>query len=149
MPVIPVDGGLRIGMPEQSSPFGRIRFSAQTVDGPDGRYTVVVGEGSATVASTVWTVVTALAIAAPIVVTVSAGATYLLVRRSMRSVDEIRSRVADITASDLTGRVPVPNGRDEITALAMTMNEMLGRIEAGHDAQQRFVGDASHELRSH
>jgi signal transduction histidine kinase len=28
------------------------------------------------------------------------------------------------------------------------MNEMLARIEAGHRAQQRFLGDASHELRS-
>ncbi|MDX1892921.1 HAMP domain-containing sensor histidine kinase [Mycolicibacterium sp. 050158] len=143
-----VGGGLRIGMPETSSPFGRIRFSAQTVDGPDGRYTVLVGEGSATVASTVWTVVAALAMAAPVVVAVSAAATYLLVRRSMRSVDEIRSRVADITTSDLAERVPVPDSRDEIAALAVTMNEMLARLQAGHDAQRRFVGDASHELRS-
>ena len=66
----------------------------------------------------------------------------------MRSVDEIRSRVADISTSDLTERVPVPESRDEIAALAVTMNEMLARIEAGHAAQQRFVGDASHELRS-
>ncbi len=66
----------------------------------------------------------------------------------MRSVDDIRSRVADITTSDLTGRVPVPDSRDEIAALAVTMNEMLARVEAGHAAQQRFVGDASHELRS-
>jgi signal transduction histidine kinase len=28
------------------------------------------------------------------------------------------------------------------------MNEMLARVEAGHAAQRRFVGDASHELRS-
>jgi signal transduction histidine kinase len=56
--------------------------------------------------------------------------------------------VADISASDLTERVPVPDSRDEIAALAVTMNEMLARIEAGHAAQQRFVGDASHELRS-
>jgi signal transduction histidine kinase len=28
------------------------------------------------------------------------------------------------------------------------MNEMLARLEAGHRAQQRFLGDASHELRS-
>ncbi len=66
----------------------------------------------------------------------------------MRSVDEIRSRVADISTSDLTERVPVPDSRDEIAALAVTMNEMLSRIEAGHTAQRRFVGDASHELRS-
>jgi signal transduction histidine kinase len=140
--------GLHIGMPEQSSPLGPIRFSAQTVDGPDGRYTVLVGEGSATIASTVWTVVVALAIAAPVVISVSAAATYVLVRRSMQSVDDIRSRVADITTSDLAERVPVPGSRDEIAALAVTMNEMLARIEAGHNAQQRFVGDASHELRS-
>jgi signal transduction histidine kinase len=140
--------GLHIGLPEQSTPYGRIRFSAQTVDGPGNRYTILVGEGSATIASTVWTVVVALAIAAPIVIAVSAAATYVLVRRSMKSVDDIRSRVADITTSELAERVPVPDSRDEIAALAVTMNQMLARIEAGHKAQQRFVGDASHELRS-
>ena len=149
IPVGDVGPGLRIGMPEHDSPFGEIRFSAQTVIGPDeARYTVVVGEGSPLVVSTVGTVVTALAVAAPVVIAVSAAATYLLVRRSMRSVDDIRSRVADISTSDLTERVPVPDSRDEIAALAVTMNEMLARIEAGHAAQQRFVGDASHELRS-
>jgi signal transduction histidine kinase len=151
-PLIPVGElgtGPRIGMPEHDSPFGQIRFSAQTVSGPDGaNYTVVVGEGSPLVLSTVGTVVTALAVAAPVVIAVSAAATYLLVRRSMRSVDDIRSRVAAITTSDLTERVPVPDSRDEIAALAVTMNEMLARVEAGHTAQQRFVGDASHELRS-
>jgi signal transduction histidine kinase len=148
IPLVELGGGLQIGMPEQTSPFGRIRFSAVTLDGPDGRYTILVGEGSATIASTVRTVVVALALAAPFVIAVSAAATYLLVRRSMRSVDEIRSRVAEISASDLTERVPEPGSRDEIAALAVTMNQMLARIEAGHAAQQRFVGDASHELRS-
>lgn len=148
MPIAEIGDGLHIGMPEHASPYGQIRFSAQTVDGPDGRYTVLVGEGSQVVFSTVKTVVIALALAAPIVVAVSAAVTYMLVRRSMRSVDEIRSRVAEISTSDLTERVPVPEKTDEISALALTMNEMLARIEAGHSAQQRFVGDASHELRS-
>jgi signal transduction histidine kinase len=48
----------------------------------------------------------------------------------------------------LADRVPVPTQRDEISALAVTMNEMLARLEAGHRAQQRFLSDASHELRS-
>ena len=149
VPVSEIGDGLHIGIPEHASPFGRIRFSAQTVAAPGGaRYTVLVGEGSQVVRSTVKTVVIALAIAAPIVIAVSAGATYMLVARSMRSVDAIRSRVADISTSDLAERVPVPENRDEIAALAETMNEMLARIEAGHTAQQRFVGDASHELRS-
>ncbi|GFG54984.1 two-component sensor histidine kinase [Mycolicibacterium agri] len=148
VPISQIGDGLHIGMPEHASPYGQIRFSAQTVDGPDGRYTVLVGEDSQVVFSTVKTVVIALALAAPIVVLASGAMTYLLVRRSMRSVDEIRSRVAEISTSDLTERVPVPDKRDEVAALAVTMNEMLARIEAGHSAQQRFVGDASHELRS-
>jgi signal transduction histidine kinase len=139
---------LRIGLPDRASPDGDMRISGQTVDGKSGRYTVLVGAGSEAVESTVKTVVLLLAGAAPIVVAVSAAATYLLVGRSLRSVDAIRSRVADISTSDLTERVPVPNNFDEISALAVTMNEMLARIEAGHDAQRRFVGDASHELRS-
>jgi len=151
-PLIPLDEigeGLRIGIPEHPSPYGSIRFSAQTVDdGPRGRYIVLVGEGSEEIASTVRTALIAVAVAAPIVIAVAASATYLLVRRSMKSVDEIRSRVADISTSDLSERVPVPSSRDEIAALADTMNEMLARIEAGHTAQRRFVGDASHELRS-
>ena len=55
-------------MPEHESPYGQIRFSAQTVDGPGGRYTVLVGEGSQVVFATVKAVVIALAVAAPIVV---------------------------------------------------------------------------------
>jgi signal transduction histidine kinase len=148
VPLAEIGDGLHIGIPEHTSPFGRIRFSAETVNAPDGRYTVLVGEGSQGISSTVKTVIAALAVAAPIVIVVSAGATYLLVARSMRSVDAIRSRVAEISTSDLTERVPVPESRDEIAALAETMNEMLARIEAGHAAQKRFVGDASHELRS-
>ncbi len=139
---------LQIGLPDHASPDGDMRISGQTVDGRSGRYTILVGAGSEAVEATVKTVLVLLACAAPIVIAVSAVATYLLVRRSLKSVDAIRTRVADISTSDLSERVPVPNTIDEIAALAVTMNEMLARIEAGHEAQRRFVGDASHELRS-
>ncbi|MDT5313982.1 MAG: hypothetical protein QOE74_3002 [Mycobacterium sp.] len=143
-----IGGKLQIGLPDHASPDGDMRISGQTVDGKSGRYTVLVGAGSEAVESTVKTVLVLLAGAAPIVIAVSAAAAYLLVGRSLRSVDAIRARVADISTSDLAERVPVPNNFDEIAALAVTMNEMLARIEAGHEAQRRFVGDASHELRS-
>jgi signal transduction histidine kinase len=42
----------------------------------------------------------------------------------------------------------VPPARDEVAALAATMNAMLGRLGAAAEAQRRFVADASHELRS-
>ncbi len=45
-------------------------------------------------------------------------------------------------------RVAVPETGDEISRLARTFNAMLDRIEAAFRTQQRFVADASHELRS-
>ncbi|MEU6564297.1 sensor histidine kinase [Nocardia nova] len=125
-----------------------LRLSARTVDTPFGRITVMVAADIEPVEDTLEEVAIALAIGAPIVVIVAAGATYALVGRSLRSVEAIRSRVAGIGSTDLSERVPVPPAHDEVARLAATMNEMLGRIEAGHIAQRRFLSDASHELRS-
>lgn len=150
-PLIPpteFDFKLRRGMPDDAVPNDDVRVSGQRVRTSSGDYTVLVGGGSETVEATARMVALLLACGAPIIAAVAAGASYWLVRRSLRSVDEIRNRVAEISTSDLAERVPVPASRDEISALAVTMNEMLARLEAGHRAQQRFVGDASHELRS-
>jgi signal transduction histidine kinase len=125
-----------------------VRVSARALETPTGRYVVLVGAGTEDVETTVSAVAIGLAAAAPLIVAVAAVVTYALVRRSLRWVEAIRSRVADITASDLTERVPVPAHRDEIFTLATTMNEMLSRLESGQAAQRRFVADASHELRS-
>lgn len=51
-------------------------------------------------------------------------------------------------ARDLGRRIEVPATVDEVGRLAMTFNEMLARIEDLFRAQQRFVADVSHELRS-
>lgn len=136
------------GLAGQGESGSGLRVSGQTAVGTDGVYTVLVGFDTASVTGTVRSAAVLLAAATPFVLVETAFVNFLLVKRSMQSVDAIRSRVADISASDLTGRVPVPTGGDEIAALAWTMNEMLERVEAGHLAQQRFVGDASHELRS-
>lgn len=139
---------LRVGLTDDAPPDNDERVSARTVDTKFGRYTVLVAGDIEAAESTVHTALLLLAGACPVVVAVAATATYRLMRRSLRSVDAIRARVAEISTSDLTERVPVPPGRDEISALATTMNDMLARIESGHVAQRQFVGDASHELRS-
>lgn len=150
-PIVPVtlfDLNLRRGMSDDAVPNDDMRLSGQRVNTPSGEYTVLVGGGSEAVEATARTVALLLAAGAPIIIAVVAAATYWLVRRSLKSVDAIRNRVAEISTSDLAERVPVPTSRDQIAALAVTMNEMLSRLEAGHRAQQRFLGDASHELRS-
>ncbi|MBW4634617.1 MAG: HAMP domain-containing histidine kinase [Iphinoe sp. HA4291-MV1] len=52
-----------------------------------------------------------------------------------------------ITGSDMTQRIPV-KGSDEIAELTKTFNEMLDRLQFAFDSQQKFLNDASHELRT-
>ena len=84
----------------------------------------------------------------PALILLVAATTRLLVGLALRPVGAITDEVADITQADLHRRVPEPGSSDEIARLAITMNEMLARLEASSARQQRFVADASHEMRS-
>jgi signal transduction histidine kinase len=73
---------------------------------------------------------------------------WFAVRRSLRAVGAIRAEVDGVRARDLGRRVPVPDSGDEITELAVTMNEMLARLDRSVQRQSQFTADASHELRT-
>jgi len=69
----------------------------------------------------------------------------------LRAVRRIRLTARSISASrDFNQRVPaVPLlGKNELSTLAATFNEMLANLEETYQRQQRFVADASHELRA-
>jgi signal transduction histidine kinase len=64
-------------------------------------------------------------------------------------IDRVTLAAQKITrARDLGRRIEVPATIDEVGRLALTVNEMLARIEELFRVQQRFVADVSHELRS-
>jgi signal transduction histidine kinase len=90
----------------------------------------------------------ALAIAVPLAMAVLALVSWWLVGRTLAPVEVIRREVEAIGEGMLDRRVPAPPVDDEIARLATTMNHMLDRIETSVARQQRFVADASHELRS-
>lgn len=89
-----------------------------------------------------------LLVEVPLLAMLGGWAVWLLVGRTLRPVEEIRTAVEEISVVDLHRRVPVPPGQDEVSRLATTMNAMLTRIEQAQTGQARFVADASHELRS-
>ncbi|WP_203924965.1 sensor histidine kinase [Rugosimonospora africana] len=84
----------------------------------------------------------------PAVAAAVAAAAAWIVRRPLRAVEAIRARAATITGTSLQQRVPVPESRDEIAALAGTINDTLTRLEQSATSQRQFVADAAHELRS-
>ncbi|GLW05705.1 two-component sensor histidine kinase [Microtetraspora sp. NBRC 13810] len=73
---------------------------------------------------------------------------WAVVGRTLRPVAGIRARIAEITVSDLSLRVPVPPGEDEIAQLARTANQTLARLEGAVEQQRQFAATASHELRT-
>lgn len=84
----------------------------------------------------------------PALLLVVAGLTWLLAGRALAPVAAIRTKFAEITASDLHRRVPVPATGDEVARLARTMNSTLDRLEVAVERHRQFVADAAHELRS-
>ena len=127
------------------APFRMVVMGVQT-DG--GTQTVLVAQSLRPVNESTEVVAAILGAGVPPMLLVVGAATFLFVGRSLRPVEDIRRRVAGITARDLHARVPVPVAHDEVAALAETMNGMLDRLETSAASQRRFVADASHELRS-
>src|SRR5579884_1030099 len=72
---------------------------------------------------------------------------YALAAGALRPVEVLRRRAQAVTA-DAPAVLPVPDGGDEISRLAITLNQMLERLHAAVEHERRFVADASHELRT-
>lgn len=110
--------------------------------------TLVVGASLDDADDAVSTVVQLLIVVIPIVVVAMALLTWIVVGRALRPVERIRIDAEAIRAANLHDRVVEPGTGDEVDRLARTLNGMLDRLDTAHSAQQRFVSDASHELRS-
>jgi signal transduction histidine kinase len=90
----------------------------------------------------------ALSVGMPLLVAAAGVMTWVIAGRTLAPVATMTRRVRDLSATNLDARVPVPPSGDEIAELAVTMNEMLDRLQRSSVAQRQFVSDASHELRS-
>jgi signal transduction histidine kinase len=116
---------------------------------PHSGLTVVVYTDVSRVDDSVQVLTRAALIGAPIAVLLVGMSTYFVTSLTLRSVAALRHGAADISAAGLSDqRLPVPSAHDEIHRLALTLNQMLDRIESATSRQRTFVGDAAHELRS-
>lgn len=78
----------------------------------------------------------------------------LIVRRSLRPLDDMVDEASRVAAGERDRRVPA-TGPEEVAALGTALNSMLSSIDVADAARddvivalRRFVGDASHELRT-
>lgn len=89
-----------------------------------------------------------LTLGLPVLLAIVGALTWMLTGRALAPVDEMRIKAGEISASELHRRLPVPATSDELERLAVTLNQMLSRLDDSATRQRRFVADASHELKS-
>lgn len=73
---------------------------------------------------------------------------WLYSGRALKPISDVVKRVEEISITSLNLRVFEGNGTDEISRLAKTFNNMLGRLEVSFAMQKDFISNASHELRT-
>jgi heavy metal sensor kinase len=87
-------------------------------------------------------------LAIPILLLLSGAGGWFLANRALFPIAVMSRRAREISATNLHERLPVANPRDELGALATVINDLLARVERSFHQQQRFMADASHELRT-
>lgn len=89
-----------------------------------------------------------LLIAIPLALVLAALAGQSIAKRALKPLEQMTSRAARITASNLGDRLDIANERDELGNMARVFNHLLERLEQAFRQLQRFTADASHELRT-
>ena len=84
----------------------------------------------------------------PAVLLLSALAGWVLSKKAFDPVFDMVEKARSISVLNLNERIPVPPVHDEIRKLALTFNGLLDRVQSGFQGQERFVSDASHQLRT-
>jgi signal transduction histidine kinase len=151
----------KLQIPLRGSPDRRERFTTRlaglhgewrvievpaTVDGAPA--TIAVARSLAARDDTLHRLAREFLLAAPIALLLAVAAGYGLAAAALRPVEAMRRRASSITGAETGRRLPVPAANDEIRALAVTLNDMLDRLELALEHERRFLSDASHELRT-
>ncbi|MBF6606325.1 MAG: HAMP domain-containing histidine kinase [Chloroflexi bacterium] len=95
------------------------------------------------------TVSAALVIGGTMLIGLALVGGLVLARRALAPVSDVTETARAISLSgDVAARVEAGRPGDEVGELAVAFNEMLAALEQNHQALQRFLGDASHQLRT-
>lgn len=124
------------------------RFLIRTVELGNHRYQIAVAHSEDSVRQTRKTLALIILLTLPIAVTISLVIGYLIAGRVLAPISAITRKAEEISAENLSERLPVGDGDDEFSRLASVFNQAFARIEDSFARLRRFTADASHELRT-
>ena len=87
-------------------------------------------------------------IALGIMTLISIALGWLVAGRVLRPLRTMTATTRQISEHNLHERLALPGPKDELKDLADTVDDLLSRLETAFGAQQRFVANAAHELRT-
>jgi signal transduction histidine kinase len=134
--------GSRVGLD------GTVRIVAVPAGPPTNPVYVLVARSTDDLDQGVHILRVSLLITFPLLVALLAVVLWRVLGAALGPVDALTAGAEEITGGTRAGRLPIPESRDEIHRLAVTLNGMLHRLDAARVRQRAFVADAAHELRS-
>ncbi|MGC5743216.1 ATP-binding protein [Chryseobacterium sp. NFX27] len=73
---------------------------------------------------------------------------YYFMGRFLRPLEDLNTKISEVTAHKLTTQIPVQESNDEINVLAKSFNTMIARLDDVFQSQKDFTASASHEIRT-
>ena len=138
------------GTAERAAP-GDLRLRAQPIPGRDGEPpagAVVVGLSTRSLEQLEQQVLIGSLVIALLILVAGGIAIRSALDGALRPVADMTRAARDWGAHDLERRFGLGPPRDELTALAATLDGLLARIAASRRHEQRFASEMAHELRT-
>jgi len=82
----------------------------------------------------------------PLMLLLSIGGGFVLSGRAFEPVNRMTAEAQNIGIQELQRRIPVPDTGDELQVLAVSWNQLLGRLEIAVERLTQFTSDISHDL---
>ncbi|MEZ5318137.1 MAG: HAMP domain-containing sensor histidine kinase [Vicinamibacterales bacterium] len=125
---------------------GEVRFICVPLGPPD--LFLQIGDPLGDLRETLDTVVVASMSLIPIVLLVSAGVGWMVVKGALAPVRAVTATLEEIHATHLSRRVQVhPRDRD-LSTLVAALNHLLDRLERAFETLRQFAGDVSHQIQT-
>jgi len=134
--------GARLGLTSS------LRVTATPTSRRPGAPVVVVAEPVADLARSRHLLVVTLVVSYPVLLLLLGLIAFRVIGAALRPVEALRSAAERVSGAGHDERLPEPVSRDEIRALAVTLNSMLDRLAAARERERSFVANVAHELRS-
>jgi signal transduction histidine kinase len=134
--------GSRLGM------TSTLRVSVTPSSASAGAPVVVVAEPVADLARSQHILVVTLLLGFPLLLLVLGLVAWRVIGATLRPVEALRSAAERVSGTGEDERLPEPGSRDEIQALAVTLNSMLDRLASARERERSFVANVAHELRN-